>query len=455
MDRASVFSGSAFRAATYAAIAVVLALIMTGIGAYVFVQRTLKAELDLQIRAEQILLREIYDTDGLDALIGTIAEINNPAAVSPHAVGLFDQNGARLAGNISIILQPGESMRVALTTTDKRARESTYYLTATRFDDVTLVIGHDITLITATERTLVLAFSVAGAALSVVILLIGYAASHTSLRKLQVLERTMNRVSQGDTQIRLPISGDDDQFDRISERINIHLDRLSSLMVSTRTTAAAIAHDLRTPLSRAFLSLQDAAALLDKNEDPRAAIESTDRELTRLGRIFDAILRISRIESKGEQIEFTAIGLPALLEDLVETFGAVAEEKGQTLTLVAGASVAPVMGDARMLRQMFVNLIQNAIGHCPPGVTITLSLRQVGPSVVAEISDTGPGISEADRARVFEPFYRIDSHRTTEGSGLGLALVRAIADRHGVAIVLSDNMPGLKVTLTFPPTGRR
>jgi signal transduction histidine kinase len=450
MDRANVLSGSAFRAAIFAAAAVVLALVVTGFVTFIYVQKTLEAELNRQIQAEQVLLREIYDGGGLNGLISTVAEINNPAAAQPRAVGLFDRNGVPLAGNVSVMLQPGGSLRLSLTTSDKRAQEATYYLTATVFDDLTLVIGQDITLITATERTLVLAFLFAGVTLAGMILLIGYAASRASLRKLEVIEVTMDRVSQGDTQIRLPISRDNDQIDRISHRINTHLGRLSSLTVSTRTTAAAIAHDLRTPLSRAFLSLQNATAQLDKGEDPREAIESTDAELARLGRIFDAILRISRIESNGDRGDFTAINLMPMLEDLVETFVPVAEEKAQELAIIPGAPVAAIMGDERMLRQMFVNLIHNAIAHCPSGTAIALSLHQTGASVVVVVADTGPGIPQAERVLVFEPFYRIDAHSTTEGSGLGLALVRAIADRHGIAITLQDNAPGLKVTLTFP-----
>lgn len=449
MDRASVLSGSAFRAAIYAALAVVLALVVTGFAAFAYVQRTLDAELQRQIQAEQLLLREIYDGGGLDALITTIGQINNPAAPSPRAIGLFGPDGTRLAGNISILVQPGGSLRLALTTNDQRAQQATYYLTATNFDTVTLVIGHDITLINATQRTLVLAFLVAGSALAATILLIGYAASRTSLRKLEVLDRTMDLVSQGDTQIRLPISGANDQFDRISQRVNMHLDRLSTLMVSTKTTAAAIAHDLRTPLSRAFLSLQNATAQLDKGQDPRAAIEGTESELSRLGRIFDAILRISRIENKGDQGEAVALNLTPLLADLVETFVPVAEEKGQTLTLLPGPSQARVLGDERMLRQMFVNLIQNAITHCQSGAAIAIGLEHSANAIIVQINDTGPGIPIGQRTDVFEPFYRLDANRTTEGSGMGLALVRAIADRHQIAIELGDNAPGLRVSLTF------
>jgi signal transduction histidine kinase len=450
MGHGNVLSGSAFRAALNAVAAVITALIVTGVAAYLYVQATLQAELTRQISAEEVMLHQIYDEGGLPALITTINEVNNPATLSPRAIGLFDPLGTRLAGNLQVLPSLSTSPRLALTTTDPSAQQTDYYLSASLIDNVTLVLGRDLSLITAAERTLILAFSVAGVVLTATILLIGYAASRASLRKLEVIQTTMDHVSQGDMGVRVPISRDYDQIDRVSERINRHLDRLSTLMVSTRTTAAAIAHDLRTPLSRAFLSLQDAAARLDKGQDPREAIDRTDAELSRLGRIFDAILRISRIETQGDRKDFTAVNLAPLLEDLVETFAPVAEEKGQTIRFLTAANVPAVTGDDRMLRQLVVNLIQNAVTHTPEGTEITVALKRLDRGVEVSVSDNGPGIPEADRSKVIEPFYRVDGHKTTEGSGLGLALVKAIAERHGSALTLQDNAPGLKVSLVFP-----
>lgn len=450
MGLANVLSGSAFRASLYAVAAVITALIVTGVAAYLYVQATLQAELTRQISAEEVMLRQIYDEGGLSALIDTINEVNNPATLSPRAIGLFDPGGTRLAGNLQVLPSPSTFPRLALTTTDPSAQQADYYLSASLIDNVTLVLGRDLSLITAAERTLILAFSVAGVVLTGTTLLIGYAASRASLRKLEVIQHTMDHVSKGEMQVRVPISRDYDQIDRVAEQINRHLDRLSSLMVSTRTTAAAIAHDLRTPLSRAFLSLQDATAQLDKGRDPREAIDRTDAELSRLGRIFDAILRISRIETEGSRKDFMPVSLAPLLEDLVETFVPVAEEKGQTIRFQAAANVPPVAGDDRMLRQLVVNLIQNAVTHTPESTEITVALNQLGQGVEVAVSDNGPGIPEADRTRVVEPFYRVDGHKTTEGSGLGLALVKAIAERHGAVLSLQDNAPGLKVSLLFP-----
>jgi signal transduction histidine kinase len=223
-------------------------------------------------------------------------------------------------------------------------------------------------------------------------------------------------------------------------------------MVTTRSTAIAIAHDLKTPLSRAHLSLQTAFSRIDDGQDPRDALEKTEAELERLNRIFDTILRISRIETAPQDAEFRSFALPPLLIDLAETFAPMAEEDGQSLKLsLPGTPVSAVFGDERMVRQMIVNLIQNAMRHGTAGNLITIELQQADGRCIVDIADHGPGIPQDERARVFEAFYRLDSSRSGGGGGLGLALVKAIAQRHDIAIDLADNAPGLRVRLTFPP----
>lgn len=450
MDRANVLSGAAFRTAAYAALAVVAALSLTGVTAFSYLRATLDTTLAQQIRADEIMLHDIYDSGGKSGLVQAISEINNPVAQTPRVIGMFDADGTKLAGNIDRLPPLGTSRRMVLTTSDHNARETSYYLNTARFDDVTLVLGQDLSLTDAAERTFIWVLLAAGVVLTAAILAIGYGASRSSLAKLTRLERTLDRVSNGDTDARVPVESRMDQIDRIAARVNTHLERLSSLMISTRTTAASIAHDLRTPLSRAFLSLQDALSRLDKGQDPRMAIEAADDELTALGGIFDAILRIARIETQSGRSDFRTLHLAPLLADMAETFGPVAEERGQTLVMLPSSQDAHILGDERMLRQMLVNLIQNTVAHCPTGTNCTLRLRVADRTVSLEIADDGPGIPAEDRLRVFEPFYRLDRNRTTKGSGLGLALVKAIAERHGATIVLSDNRPGLKVAIRFP-----
>lgn len=297
------------------------------------------------------------------------------------------------------------------------------------------------------------AFLLLGVVVSGAFLSIGYFASRQTLQKLERMAATLERVSQGDNQARLEVRGDADQIDRIAHVMNRHLDRLSDLIVTTRASAAAIAHDLQTPMSRAFLSLDRALRDLDHNADPRPAIEDIAAELARLRSIFDAILRISRLETDEGRARFGPVALAGLLEEMAETFAPLAEERGQHLTLEPVAADLRVEADEPMLAQLVANLVQNAIGHCPAGTCITLSAAQVGPEVVLTVRDTGPGIPAAERERVFEMFYRIDPNRTGGGNGLGMALVKAIAQRLGASVRLLDASPGLRVEVVFPGDG--
>lgn len=109
-----------------------------------------------------------------------------------------------------------------------------------------------------------------------------------------------------------------------------------------------------------------------------------------------------------------------------------------------------VRGDRDLLTQMLVNLVENAMRHSPGGAKIELRLERTSDGVLGTVADDGPGIPVSERAKVLQRFYRLDSSRTTPGSGLGLSLVAAVADLHGVAITLTDNQPGLLVNLKFP-----
>ena len=124
------------------------------------------------------------------------------------------------------------------------------------------------------------------------------------------------------------------------------------------------------------------------------------------------------------------------------------EDSGQRLKTVV-EQVSLIHGDRELLTQMVANLIENSIRHCPTGADITIALGQEAGTPVLCISDTGPGIPASEREKVFRRFYRLEASRTTPGSGLGLALVKAVADLHGASAELSDNNPGLRCTVRF------
>lgn len=459
MDRASVLSGAPFRSALLSALIFLIILAATGTIAYKYVQSTMLAVLESHLRAEQILFSNILRESGPEGVLKVVRQLEQSAPTEDRAVGLFTRAGARLAGNIQeapdFISWSRQNLTIGYSPTGNpqtlRNERLPFYASTLSVQKNVLVVGRNLDLVIATERTLVRALSLAGLVVVATILITGYVVSRQSLRKLEGLEDTLDRVSKGDMTARLAVSPQNDQIDRISRRVNSHLDRLSSLMIATRATAAAIAHDLKTPLARAFLGLEKAISQVEHGKDPKSAIESSQAELSRLNAIFETVLRIVRIEAREDKAGFARTDLGELADDLAETYEIVAEEKGQTLRVDhAGAGPFEVLGDAQMLQQLIVNLLQNAVNHCPSGAQVTISLDRDNGHVRLIVADNGPGIPEHDFNRVFEPFFRVDANGVDQGSGLGLALVKSVADRHGATVSLADNSPGLKVVVAFP-----
>jgi signal transduction histidine kinase len=237
-------------------------------------------------------------------------------------------------------------------------------------------------------------------------------------------------------------------MDQLAVNLNAMLDRIQALMESLKRVSDDIAHDLRTPLSRLRHRLEAARGRTGPEGD--AVIEQSLAEVDAILETFSALLRISQIEAGARRAAFAEVSLERILSTLSEAYAPVAEDRGQRLKTVRTA-VPPILGDRELLTQMVANLIENSIRHCPPGVEITVALALENGAPLLSIADTGPGIPARERENVLRRFYRLESSRTTPGSGLGLALVKAVADLHGASIELADNSPGLRVTVRFPP----
>ena len=260
---------------------------------------------------------------------------------------------------------------------------------------------------------------------------------------------TAAAISAGDLTRRVRVSGRSDEFDRLAETINDMLDRIARLMDGVRQVSNAIAHDLRTPIARARARLEDAATHATGETDLRAAIERAEADLDGVIAIFQALLRIAEIEAGARRSAFAGIDLAPLLLDLAELYGAAAEDGGKRLVTDIPTSL-PAYGDRDMIQQAMANLLDNALKFSPPGSVIRLeALGDANQGARITVADQGPGIPPEDRARATERFFRGETARNTPGSGLGLALVQAVATLHGGTVRLDDNHPGLSATLTM------
>ncbi len=268
-------------------------------------------------------------------------------------------------------------------------------------------------------------------------------------KRLTHAEETLQSVAKGDLAARLAITGRGDDLDQMSAAINQTLARLGGLIEAMRQVSTDVAHDLRTPLNRLRILIEAATAKAAKGlpvaDDLVAAMAESDA----INATFSALLRIAQIEGGARREKFGSVDLAAVLTALVDVYNDVAEDAGMALSC-AIPEPAWIEGDKELLTQMFANLIENAICHCPTGTRIHCSVQVSGPRVVALVSDTGPGIPPGARDLVLRRLYRLEQSRTTPGSGLGLSLVKAVADLHEATLILTDADPGLCVSLTFP-----
>ncbi|WP_312406228.1 HAMP domain-containing sensor histidine kinase [Rhizobium sp.] len=264
--------------------------------------------------------------------------------------------------------------------------------------------------------------------------------------RLDAVANTMIDVSNGRLDARIPLLGADDDLDRVARQINDALDRLARLVEGMRQVSVDIAHDLKTPLNRLRMSLDVASAHAEQGQDVASELIDARLEIDHLNSTFEALLRISQIEAGARRGKFHKVDFREILLFVEEIYVSVADDGGQILRVEAPES-ALVQGDRELLIQLIVNLIENSINHCPPGTTIQCTLWASGARPIITVQDNGPGIPEDERQNVFRRLYRMDKSRTTPGSGLGLSLVRAIADLHHAKLSVGDCCPGWSVSV--------
>ena len=254
----------------------------------------------------------------------------------------------------------------------------------------------------------------------------------------------------GQLERRVPTTGtDSDDLARMADEINRTIAQLQKMVDSQKQISADIAHDLRTPMQRLRQRLDVLLNAPDLTRENREVAEQAVEIADDLIEIFHALLRIAQIEAGQRSVRFAATPLAPILARIEDAYGPVAEENDQTLVFGIEDQDAMVLGDQHLLTQMIANLVENALRHSPPGTRIEVTLARSDNSVLLKVSDNGPGIPAEERDKVFRRFYRLEKSRTTPGNGLGLSMVRAIAELHSAEVTMSDNNPGLRVLLRF------
>jgi len=260
-------------------------------------------------------------------------------------------------------------------------------------------------------------------------------------RRVEELTNTTRDVMAGDLTRRAPVRGEGDEFDALAVAINAMLDRIERLMQSTRSAGDAIAHDLRSPLTRFRHRLESALDAPPDSDADRDALRKALEEADRLLEMFSAVLRLARVESNAEW-RLDVVDATGILRELVEFYEPAAEEQGRSLHGEVGDGLR-LRGDAGLFTQAVSNLIENALKYTPVGGHVEVrAVHRPDGRIEVVVADDGPGIAPADRERALERFVRLDSARTTPGAGLGLSLVAAVARLHRGGLHLRDGIGG-------------
>jgi signal transduction histidine kinase len=274
------------------------------------------------------------------------------------------------------------------------------------------------------------------------------------LGRLAAMDAAINRITHGDLSERLPRSANRprDELDRLAGSVNVMLDDLQHLLLDVQAVGDSIAHDLRTPMTRMRTRLEIAKAKAWTADQLRAAIDEAMHWLDQTLGVITAVLRIGEIEHGRRRAAFRAFDAADVLREVHELMEPLAEEKGVTLGLSAGGAGAVITGDRELVLEALINLVDNAIKFTPVGGRCLIGLgTQAGVSL--RVEDSGPGIPETERQAVLRRFYKASAHRHSDGSGLGLALVAAVARLHDFDLSITDSHPGCTVELRVPGGG--
>ena len=419
----------------------------------------LDEQLSDSVERETQVLVDLYRGRGLDSVVRAI-QLRVLELRPPRRYYLLqDADGKRIAGNLPP-MKPTEGkmvLPVSFLFQDQRSKADdpagAYPVVAQgrRLENGEFLLVGENRYRAVKAREAILRALGWGIAITVLLAAGGGAALGAGfLRRIEEINRTTRSIMEGDLSKRVPTRGGGDEMDRLAINLNAMLDRIHGLMESLKRVSDDIAHDLRTPLSRLRQRLEAEREKADSDAEP--VIEQSVVELDAILETFSALLRIAQIESGARRAAFSDVSLAQIVSTVSETYAPVAEDYGQRLKAVVDQA-SSIRGDRELLTQMVANLIENSIRHCPAGVGITVALGKEAGTPVLCVADTGPGIPASEHEKVFRRFYRLEASRTTPGSGLGMALVKAVVDLHGASVELSDNHPGLRVIVRFHAAG--
>jgi signal transduction histidine kinase len=440
----------AARATLRLAALMALAVTLLSLGAMALQYRLVESRL---LQAQQSLLTA--DLDGLAALydqrriiaLRQAIDTRATAATGDEMLLLMDRNGAPLAGTRqdwpATLAPAGDSFTTenAVTFTEGQTR----WLAVARAlpGGFPLLVARSLQPVDDTLASLRRGMLGLLGALLVAGALVGWLAARSVMTRINRINSLADRVADGQLDARLPGPRTDDEFGLLETHVHAMLDRIQNLNRATHRLSDTIAHELRTPLNRMLQKL----SRIEGQDDLTADLKAEMRQAIRM---FDSLLDISRAEAdQGTGGGLVPVDLSAVAAEVWDLYDALAEDRG----LITKAQIAPdqtILGDRNLIAQVLSNLLDNAIKYCAPGDHLTLQITPDQDRILMRVADTGPGLPDDLKAEAFDRFTRAERDRATPGHGLGLALVRAIAARHGARLTLPPAEKGFALEIRWP-----
>jgi signal transduction histidine kinase len=420
---------------------------------------------DAEISREMESLEAAYRQGGVNALNQTIVE--RATGERPFLYFLADKSGKRISGSIEaspLDAFKGDgpswaSFKVTEVDLDgAEMRNAARGVQERLAGGEVLFVGADVAASEGYVRKIVRALWGAGALVIILGLAGGVLISRNVSQSMQGLVDLVAAVQAGDLHARAKLRGARDEYDELAEGLNDMLDRIERLMGGLRHAGDAIAHDLRSPLTRLRARME--VALIDAENgkgDPVAALETALQDADGVLKTFNAVLAIARLQAAGQAPDQQSFDSSELASDMAELYEASCEDKG----LDFKAEITPALtirGNREFIAQALANILDNAIKYTPSGGAVMLRARRRSSGELEfSVTDTGPGVPDEDRVRVVQRFVRLENSRSEPGAGLGLSLVQAVAASHGGRLELAEGPgeyngfgPGLRVALVLP-----
>jgi signal transduction histidine kinase len=406
----------------------------------------LKTKDDLTTRSDRVIASQMDVFAALSPERRPDA-VNERLRLDPRRVqlaGLFGPGGRRIAGNLES-LPPGLKADNAVqgAVVDRidqsgREKQSVRLIARSLPTGDVLVIGRNVDEVEDIASVVGRALALGLVPALCLCLAAGALLSVRAQKRIEQVSERVHRIVAGDLHERLPYRKNDDPLSKLAMIVNGMLDEMETLIHSLAGVGNDIAHDLRTPLTRARLTLERGRTNARTLEQLQAIADKTMEGIDQSLTIITAILRLAEIENSQRTAGFGKVALADLVREVGDMYEPIAEDKGIAL-LVHSPHELSVHGDRDLLIEAVANLVDNAVKFTPAGGRVEIGLIRGNGESIVRVRDTGSGISEHERDVVLRRFYRSDKIKHTSGLGLGLNLVAAIVKLHGFRLTL---LPG-------------